>query len=282
MNALVNPALPLAIVIATLFAFVAYRLRMLTISGAISTCLMGSVIYGLGNAKFMAPLLAFFLSSSLLSKWRKEKKLLLTGNHDAKGEQRDAAQVWANGGAAFCCVVAFYLATHPVSRLPLLTLRLLLMLYLSALATVNADTWATEIGKLSKKPPRLLTTWRAVTPGMSGAVSGMGMAGAFLGALFIPLVALPIWKLNPAEILVITWAGFMGSLLDSVFGATLQAHYRDVKTGELTERTQIQGRELKQVRGIRGVSNDLVNFAASLCGVLVAWIMLRYGIYRYY
>ncbi len=279
---LANPSLPLALVVAILFAGLAYTLKWLSRSGAVSTAVMGFVIYGLGNAKFTVPLLAFFLSSSLLSKWGKQRKLLLSGRHDEKGEQRDAGQVWANGGVALICVLVFYFTTHPVPRLPLLTLRTVLMLYLAALATVNADTWATEIGKLARKPPRLLTTLRPVHPGVSGAISELGTLGAVLGALFIPLLAVPFWHLNAAELLVVTWAGFVGCMMDSLLGATLQAHYRDVKTGELTEKTRLVGRELKHVRGLLGFNNDLVNLVASLFGVLMAWILLRYGIYRYY
>jgi uncharacterized protein (TIGR00297 family) len=277
-----TPPLWLALLLSAGFAGLALRLRWLSKSGAVATAVVGFVAYGLGNATFLVPLLGFFVSSSVLSRVGKERKQLLSDSHDAKGSQRDAGQVWANGGAAVICVLVFYFATHPYAKLPLLKLRTLLMLYLTALATVNADTWATEIGKLGKKPPRLLTTLRPVTPGVSGAISGMGTLGALLGALFIPLLALPFWGLNGAELLVVTWAGFVGSLMDSLLGATLQVQFRDTQTGALTERKRLAGRETTRVRGIHWINNDMVNFIASVAGVVVAWLILYYGIYRYY
>jgi uncharacterized protein (TIGR00297 family) len=237
------------------------------------------VVYGLGNARFLAPLLVFFISSSALSRVGRQRKLLISGRHDAKGDSRDAGQVWANGGVAVCCVLAFSFGAH---RLSLIQLRTLLMLYLAALATVNADTWATEIGKLSRKAPRLLTNFRSVSPGVSGAISALGTAGAFGGALIIPLLAIPVLKLNVAEVLAITWAGFLGSLCDSILGATLQAQYRSAATGELTERRQIDGKSATRVRGLAWVNNDVVNFIASAGGVLFAWLLLKYGVYRFY
>ena len=170
------------------------------------------------------------------------------------------------------------------AKWPQMQVRYTMLLFLAALSAVNADTWATEIGKLSHSPPRLLTNWKPALPGTSGAISGMGTFGAFCGALIIPLSALLLWtNLTFTEIFAVTWAGFLGSLIDSVLGATLQAQYRDQTTGETTERTYgADGRSAVLIRGLPWFNNDVVNFLASVGGAICGYILLRYGAYKFY
>ena len=277
---LLRPPFLAALLFAVLFAGGAYAARLLTVSGAISTLIVGVIVFGVGGGGFAIPLLTFFLTSSLLSKIAKARKHL-ANRGDAKGNVRDAGQVWANGGVAALMALLFGLYS---AQWPLTETRYVMMLFLAALSAVNADTWATEIGKLSHSAPRLLTNWKPVAPGTSGAISGMGTFGAFLGALIIPLSALFLWSnLTFTEIFAVTYAGFLGSLIDSVLGATLQAQYKDQTTGETTERTVGEdGRSALLLRGLPWFNNDVVNFCASIGGAVCAYILLRYGAYRFY
>jgi len=78
-------------------------------------------------------------------------------------ESTIVVQVLANGGAAVLLAIAS--AALPSGE------RLFFAAFIGALATVTADTWATELGLLSKEPPRLITTWQSAHKGESGAVS---------------------------------------------------------------------------------------------------------------
>ena len=80
-----------------------------------------------------------------------------------------------------------------------------------------------------------------------------------------------------AQFACVAWAGFLGSLIDSLLGASLQLQYRDLQTGDLTERVEINGRFTRQVRGLPWMNNDVVNFLASLGGVLCAYYLLHYS-----
>ena len=109
-------------------------------------------------------LLGFFISSSLLSRLFKRRKANLEEKF-SKGSQRDAGQVFANGGIAGLFVILHVLM--PEALWPWLG-------FAGALAAANADTWATELGVLSRAAPRLITTGKTVEPGTSGGVSWTG------------------------------------------------------------------------------------------------------------
>ena len=277
---LLRPPFLAALLFAILVAGGSYAARLLTASGAVSTLVVGVIVFGIGGGGFAVPLLVFFFTSSLLSKIGKARKAA-ANRSDAKTATRDAAQVWANGGVATLMALLFGLFS---ARWPQTQVRYVMLLFLAALSAVNADTWATEIGKLSHTPPRLLTNWKPVPSGTSGAISGMGTFGAFLGAFIIPLSATFLWpNLTFTEIFAVAWAGFLGSLIDSVLGATLQAQYTDQTTGETTERAiGSDGRSAIRRRGLPWFTNDMVNFLASVGGAICAYILLRYGAYRFY
>ncbi|HLV79650.1 MAG TPA: DUF92 domain-containing protein [Chthonomonadaceae bacterium] len=275
---LMEPPFWLALLFAAGFAALARWARWVNTSGALSMFVVGLVVFGLGGGKFLIPLLTFFLSSSLLSRLGQARKSAWKPE-GGKDSARDAGQVWANGGMAVLIVLIFALTVH---RWPVLKVRSLLMLYLAALATVNSDTWATEIGGLARGAPRLLTNWQPIAPGASGAITLTGVLAAVGGAVIVPLSALPLWRLDPAEFAAVAWAGFLGSFIDSLLGAGIQAKYRDPETGEPVERAQVAGRSMVRVRGLIWMTNDMVNFLASAGGVLCAWILLHFSVYRFY
>ncbi len=269
----VQPPLWFAFALSAVFALLTWQMRWLTRSGAVSTLLVGGLIYGLGGWLAAAPLLVFFISSSALSKIGKASRAA-QGVIEEKGSTRDAAQVWANGGIAVALVVSRrLLADH----MPLYRLDLLPLLYLAVLATVNADTWATELGRLSGVAPRSLRDWKPALPGTSGAISLPGTLASLAGALVIPLSVYRLWSLDMAQCLCIVWAGFLGCFIDSLLGAGVQALYRDPSTGAPTECAKSNGKPTIPVRGVRWINNDAVNFLASLGGVACAYVLLRYA-----
>ena len=274
---LITPPFLFALIAALAFAGVAFALKLLSKSGAVATAVLGTVVLGGGGGYFMVPMLVFFLTSSLLSKMGRDRKAS-TNKGDSKGSVRDATQVFANGGVAGIIVLIYALT---VRHSDYTQSRLLLIYYLSAIAAANADTWATEIGKFSPHPPRFLRNWKTVTPGTSGAISPLGTVGAALGAILIPLSALPFWHLNPVELVTPILCGFFASLVDSVLGATLQGVYENPATGEITERPELAGKEARLVRGFRFLNNDGVNFLSCLAGVLLCWIITHFAILPY-
>jgi uncharacterized protein (TIGR00297 family) len=253
---------------------IGYRRGALSGSGVAGALITGTLIFGLGGWEWGTLLIVFFVSSSALSFYRAREKQALAIKF-AKGHRRDLAQALANGGlAALLAVLSRCLP-------PLMGGAgggLWFVACAGAMAAVNADTWATELGVLSPHPPRLITTGRRVEVGTSGGVTWLGTAASLGGALTIGLVAgleLLIlrqgWASVAALLLAATVGGVAGSACDSLLGATVQAIYWCDACGKETERRVHRcGAETRLLRGRRWLGNDLVNFAASAVGALVA------------
>ncbi len=85
--------------------------------------------------------------------------------------------------------------------------------FAGALAAATADTWATEIGRYSRKPPRLITTGKPVAAGTDGGMTLVGTVGGIAGAAFMAALAFLFeprvarWLDNDAVNLAATLAG---------------------------------------------------------------------------
>jgi uncharacterized protein (TIGR00297 family) len=242
-------------------ALVAWRLRFLAPSGALAAALLGTLTYGLGGLPAAILLVTFFVSSSLLTKLFSDRKKSLAKTF-SKGSQRDWAQVLANGGPALIVLALGALGWLPAS--------VAWLAFAAAIATVNADTWATELGVLSPGRPQLITTGKAVPKGTSGGVSLAGSLAAAGGALLIALVGGLLVSTSLGFMLAVTLAGLLGSYFDSLLGATVQAIYYCPKCRKETERHPLHtcGTKTSLRRGLPWLDNDVVNFSSALFGVL--------------
>lgn len=259
--------LALGFILASAIAFVAYRRGSLATSGATGAVILGTTIFGLGGWQWGVLLVLFFVSSSALSHFKEGRKAQLAEKF-SKGSQRDIWQTLANGGAGAVCVIGNFIWPHPAWWAA----------YVGAIATVNADTWATELGVLSQTAPRLITTGRTVEAGTSGGISFAGTGAALAGAALIALCAalfppFPNFPFFPA-LLFLTLSGLLGSLIDSLMGATVQSIYYCTVCQKETERTPTHtcGQPTRYLRGWRWLENDWVNFISSVAGAGLAVI----------
>jgi uncharacterized protein (TIGR00297 family) len=247
------------LLLAAAIAAAARRARSLSTSGAIAAALLGAACVAAGW-RWGALLIAYFVASSLLSRWREEAKARRTAGIVAKGGERDAMQVIANGGVYALFAVLALVRPSPVLE----------AIALGALAAATADTWGTEIGTLARGTPRLVTTWRAVPAGTSGAVSVMGTLATVAGALFVGGAALALgWRRGPVAAAVL--GGIMGATVDSVLGATVQARRWCEACAMPTEReVHSCGATTRHAGGLAWLDNDRVNLAAVVAGALAA------------
>jgi uncharacterized protein (TIGR00297 family) len=94
-------------------------------------------------------------------------------------------------------------------------------MYVGAVATAAADTLASEIG-VTGGVPYMITTLKKVPIGTNGGVTLTGESVALLGGLVISIVALLLKVITPEMAIICTLAGFFGTNLDSLVGATLE------------------------------------------------------------
>lgn len=250
-----------------------YWRHSLTRSGWLGAIVVGTASIGLGGWTWGLLVVVFFVTSSALSHWRKTAKQRIAADKFAKSDQRDWAQTMANGGAVAGLALLSVVLPQPW----------LFAAALGVLATVTADTWATELGTLSRAQPRLITTGRHVAAGTSGGVTLLGLAATVAGALTIGLAALLFSALIDAApagwaVLAALSGGVAGATTDSLLGATVQAIAFCPRCQTETERAVHRcGTPTQPYCGWRWLDNDWVNFCSSLAGALVSvlvWVAL--------
>jgi uncharacterized protein (TIGR00297 family) len=266
------PRLLLGSLLSALIGTLGYRRGSLSRSGVAGAVAVGTLIVGLGGWAWGTLLVVFFVASSALSHYKERRKAALAEKF-SKGSRRDLAQALANGGAGALLAAANALWPHPAWWAA----------FVGAMATVNADTWATELGVLSPRPPRLVTTGRVVEVGTSGGITLAGTLAALGGAALIGAVGAGFdlaggGSLGGAAglVLVAALAGLLGAQLDSLLGATVQAIYTCDACGKETERHPLHtcGVPTRRVRGWAWLDNDWVNFVSSVVGAGVAGILV--------
>lgn len=252
-----------------IIAFFAWRANSLSASGAIAAAICGGLIFGFGGLPWAALLLTFFITSSVLSKAFAKRKALVSEKF-SKGSQRDWGQVLANGGIGAILAIVYAIWPDQSWIWPA---------YVGSMAAVTADTWATELGVLSPQLPRLVTTWKPVERGTSGAISLPGSLAAASAALVIGVVgylftsSIENSSIERSLILIVSViSGLAGSLIDSLLGATVQAIYTCPACQKETERHPLHTCRTPtiHIRGYRWLNNDWVNLICALTGAIAA------------
>jgi uncharacterized protein (TIGR00297 family) len=249
-------------------AGIAFQKRSLSVSGGLAAIVLGTLMYALGDVKWYGLLLAFFISSSVLSHCKKEEKREVEQLF-AKTGTRDWLQVAANGGIGLVAVLgAFWSGAEEVWY----------AFYIGTIAAVTSDTWATEIGVLAKGKPRHIFTWREVESGTSGGVSMLGLGASLAGGLFIGGMAYLFTGLLGTKASLVYWllggiGGMAGSLVDSAIGAIWQQMYQCRICGKETERKEHCRQQTQVVKGYAWCTNDVVNMVAALVGGVVACLV---------
>jgi uncharacterized protein (TIGR00297 family) len=243
--------------------FAGYLERSLSGSGAIAAVFVGIAVYFGFGIKGLLLLGLFFATSSYWSKYKSSAKKAIEEKL-AKGSTRDWQQVLANGGSA--ALISIIYAIQPDI--------IWLIGFIVCIASSNSDTWASEIGSLSKSEPIHIRTFKRIERGTSGAISWLGTCAALLGSMLIALAGVLFFQLDLFHFFIIFGFGFLGNLIDTFVGAYYQQSYICNVCGLETEKKAHCHTAAKRIKGYPLVDNDMVNFLSGFIAASFAIIII--------
>ncbi len=284
----------LELIIAMIF-FGSIKTKILTIGGAFAAVFVGTLISLCGYEYFVI-LAAFFFSSSKATNIHKQIKTRLLGKSYLKDKKRNAIQVLSK--SLFPSIICLILYKYYGKGMHLFNLdkykfKLFLdSLFIGFFESANADTWASELGIASNNLPVLiLHGFKTVPKGINGAISSFGTICSIKGGLFISLIViicnicrygvLNIFKIDLKILLIIIKIfivggviGFIGSLIDSLLGQTVQLSiYNETKKCVIEKENEFEakknGDELKYY-GKDILNNSGVNLVTGVITSLIS------------
>ncbi|HOD85509.1 MAG TPA: DUF92 domain-containing protein, partial [Methanoculleus sp.] len=199
-----------AAVIAFGFGYTSYRLRVADISGLFSGAMIGIILIVFADVRWFLIMLTFFIIGAAATRYRYVDKERF-GVAQEHGGVRGYFNVFANGLVATGGAILYGITGNPAFA----------ALFMSSVASAAADTAASEIG-VTGKTPYLITTFKPVPRGTNGGVTLRGEVAAILASIIVAAVALVMGVADPKLAIVTVIAGFIGTNVDSVVGATLE------------------------------------------------------------
>jgi uncharacterized protein (TIGR00297 family) len=219
-------------------AFLALVLKKLDITGALSGILIAYVVWiGSGDISLIS-LCVFFVVGTMASAWKKDKKEAWQVAQESAG-QRNYKNVLANGGTAGIFSVAGLFIREPQINLTVMVI--------ASFSAACSDTLSSELGNIYGKKYYDIITWKRAIRGTDGAVSLEGIVFGLIGCIIVGLIP-AFFKLHWGVSAIVAASGFLGNLIDSLLGATLQQ---------------------KQI-----LNNHSVNFVATLSSAVISFALM--------
>lgn len=253
------------IVIAVL-AVLAIKAKAIDVSGAVVGAVICFVVFLAGGFPWLIVIIAFFVISSILTRYHYEYKKKL-GSAQEKGGVRSWPNTLANGSIAALAAIAEILTHQDV----------FIVAFLGSVAAAMSDTVATEIGLLSKSKPRLIVNLKKfVEPGTSGGITLVGEIACLASAVIITAIGTSLRvitggyrELSAASIAVVGGA-IIATNFDSLLGGTVQGRNRCSVCGAQTEALTHHGVATTSISGKRLIDNNAVNLIATFAGAVVS------------
>ncbi|KAG9292255.1 hypothetical protein G9A89_000273 [Geosiphon pyriformis] len=256
------------------------RKKSLSHSGAVAAFFVGMGTTYNEWAVFPILMLVFYFTGSRLTKLKAQRKKEIEEEYQ-DGGQRNAVQVFSN--ALWGTSVAIWHQYQFGGEIQCLfdnpSAAKLFLVYLGHYATCNGDTWASEIGVLNKNWPYLITNLKKVPPGTNGGITALGLGASLSGGLLIGISAVASiglasgcnrwwWELIP----IAGFAGLIGSIVDSILGATVQKTLYSLTSKKITSHLN---KDVRVVSGWDLLDNNQVNFISSfITSLLTAYISI--------
>ena len=202
-------------------------------------------------------LVVVFLGSIITKLFHKSKK----------SNKRKVIQIISNVGIGVLSLIIYKFTSND----------LYLLIYASVMAESLADTLASDIGVLSKSEPINILTFKKGERGLSGNISFLGLTSALIGSLLIGTIYYIGMDKSITSFIIIILSGFLGSLIDSILGASIQVKYKCTKCKKITERKEHCGKKTNYYKGIKWIDNNLVNLLSNAIVFIILLIILNYN-----
>lgn len=207
--------------------------RKLTVTGALTGGCLAALLYKGAGITGIIMLGAFFVAGSAATAFGRKHKEQLGIAEKNKG-QRNAWQVLANGGIAALAGLLAWL--YPQQA------KLWQLAAAASLASASADTLSSELGSIYGRSFYNILTFKKDSCGLDGVISLEGTLWGIAGSALIASIFLIAYGYSVLALWIVL-AGFIGNMVDSLLGASLE------RKGWL--------------------KNDQVNFMNTLAGALV-------------
>jgi len=260
------------LVLGLVLAYISYKKEVITKKAAVTSIAISSLIFLSGWKNFLI-LLAFFTLSTLLTFFGYDVKRRKEAAESSHG--REWTQIIGAGGITILwSLINVYVSYYNLKEYYIPSLLALI----ASIAISNADTWAAEIGALSKNNPRLVyKPWQTVDTGISGGVTLLGEIASLSGSVFISLLSYLLYSdiLEVHHVAMLIIIGWIGEVLDSLIGGLLQVKYYCEKCHKVTEkRIHKCGTPTRYYKGIRWIKNETTNFLSSLMTSIAIFLLL--------
>ncbi len=221
----------------------AYSLRILDAMGSTAAFVLGGAILWFGGLSWFSLMVVFTGLAFVATRFGRRRKLEHGTAEEREGE-RGAPNVVANGAAPAVAALSILVAEPSVAAVA----------YVAAVCAITADTLASEIGGMASRARCILPPFARQAPGTNGAVSWLGQVAAAVGPAAVAAIAVPLVGITWEAAAVALVAGFVGSQLDSILGATVE---RDADHPN------------------RPFGKGAVNFVASIIPTIVVLLVMR-------
>ncbi len=200
----------LAAAIALIFGYSSFRVGAADLSGLFSGALIGVLLIVFADVRWFLVMLAFFIIGSASTRFQFARKKAM-GVEQERGGARGYKNAFSNGLVGTGAAVIFGLTGDPLWA----------ALFVGSIATATADTVASEIGVTGGRPI-MITTLKQVPEGTNGGITVKGEAASLLGSAMIAGLAFGLQMISLPVFFICVLAGFLGTNIDSVIGATLE------------------------------------------------------------